>query len=274
MRNAAILPGAAILRDAPLRAASPAARRTRMARMTTLFISDLHLDAERPAITELFGRFIDDEARGADALYILGDLFEAWVGDDDPSEAGAFVADELRGAARRRRAGVFHPRQPRLPARRRLRAARRHDDPARPGGGLLHGKPTLLMHGDLLCTDDVAYQAVPRADARSGSGRRSSWRSRCRRASRSRSRRARRARRTSPGCSTQGTMEAITDVAPATVDATLRALRHRHADPRPHASARRCTTHRRRRRASCSATGTSRARCCAWMRDGAKLSSL
>src|SRR5918993_3026146 len=63
--------------------------------MTTLFISDLHLDAERPAITELFGRFIDEEARGADALYILGDLFEAWVGDDDPSEAGAVVAHEL-----------------------------------------------------------------------------------------------------------------------------------------------------------------------------------
>ena len=65
--------------------------------MTTLFISDLHLDPERPAITELFGRFIDDEARGADALYILGDLFEAWVGDDDPSDTGAFVAGKLRG---------------------------------------------------------------------------------------------------------------------------------------------------------------------------------
>ena len=64
--------------------------------MTTLFISDLHLDAERPAITELFGRFVEEQARGADALYILGDLFEAWVGDDDPSETGAFVADALR----------------------------------------------------------------------------------------------------------------------------------------------------------------------------------
>ena len=51
--------------------------------MATLFISDLHLDAERPRITELFGDFIRSEARHADALYILGDLFEAWVGDDD-----------------------------------------------------------------------------------------------------------------------------------------------------------------------------------------------
>src|SRR5690606_32235965 len=63
--------------------------------MTTLFISDLHLDAERPQVTQLFGEFIDGEARSADALYILGDLFEAWVGDDDPSDIGAFVAEKL-----------------------------------------------------------------------------------------------------------------------------------------------------------------------------------
>ncbi len=126
--------------------------------MTTLFISDLHLDPERPAITELFGRFIDGEARGADALYILGDLFEAWVGDDDPSETGAFVAEKLRalnasgvpvhfirgnrdfllGHAYARRAGISI-----LP------------DPA---VVMLHGQPTLILHGDLLCTDDLAYQ--------------------------------------------------------------------------------------------------------------------
>ena len=64
--------------------------------MTTLFISDLHLDAERPAVTELFGAFMQKEATRADALYILGDLFEAWVGDDDPSEAGRAVADGVR----------------------------------------------------------------------------------------------------------------------------------------------------------------------------------
>src|SRR3546814_4936542 len=57
--------------------------------MTTLFISDLHLDPSRPEITRLFGDFLDGQARGAEALYILGDLFEAWVGDDDPSETGA-----------------------------------------------------------------------------------------------------------------------------------------------------------------------------------------
>ncbi len=128
------------------------------ARMTTLFISDLHLDAQRPHITTLFGRFLEGEARASDALYILGDLFEAWVGDDDPSEAGAFVAEKLRalvdagipvffirgnrdfllGNAYAQRAGLTV-----LP------------DPA---VVMLEGEPTLILHGDLLCTDDTAYQ--------------------------------------------------------------------------------------------------------------------
>ena len=126
--------------------------------MATLFISDLHLDADRPDVIDLFGAFLDGQARGADALYILGDLFEAWVGDDDPSHAGAFVAGKLRalsasgvpvyfirgnrdfllGEAYARRAGM-----------------RILPDPA---VVVLHGEPTLILHGDLLCTDDVAYQ--------------------------------------------------------------------------------------------------------------------
>src|SRR3546814_5880169 len=57
---------------------------------------DLHLDPSRPKITRLFGDFLDGQARGAEALYILGDLFEAWVGDDDPSETGAFVDERLK----------------------------------------------------------------------------------------------------------------------------------------------------------------------------------
>ena len=126
--------------------------------MATLFISDLHLDADRPGVSALFGAFLDGQARGADALYILGDLFEAWVGDDDPSHAGAFVAGKLRalsasgvpvyfirgnrdfllGEAYARRAGM-----------------RILPDPA---VVVLHGEPTLILHGDLLCTDDTAYQ--------------------------------------------------------------------------------------------------------------------
>ena len=53
--------------------------------MATLFIADLHLQTEEPAITAGFLRFLQGEARQADALYILGDLFEAWIGDDDPN---------------------------------------------------------------------------------------------------------------------------------------------------------------------------------------------
>ena len=126
--------------------------------MSTLFVSDLHLDPDRPEITALFGRFLDDEARGADALYILGDLFEAWVGDDDPSEAGAFVADRLRALVE---AGVpvSFIRGNRDFLLGDTYAARCGmtllDDPTVVD---LYGTPTLLLHGDLLCTDDTAYQ--------------------------------------------------------------------------------------------------------------------
>ena len=126
--------------------------------MTTLFIADLHLDPERPAITELFGHFVDGEARDADALYILGDLFEAWVGDNDPSEAGAFVAERLRALTASGVPAYF------------IRGNRDfllgNDYASRSGMILLdeplvvdlHGTPTVILHGDLLCTDDVAYQ--------------------------------------------------------------------------------------------------------------------
>ena len=126
--------------------------------MTTLFVADLHLDPERPAITELFGRFLDGEARNADALYILGDLFEAWVGDDDPSEAGAFVAHRLRALTASGVPAYF------------IRGNRDfllgNDYASRSGMILLdeplvvdlHGTPTVILHGDLLCTDDLAYQ--------------------------------------------------------------------------------------------------------------------
>ena len=134
--------------------------------MTTLFISDLHLDPERPDVTRLFGDFLAREAHGADALYILGDLFEAWVGDDDPSEVGSFVAERLRAVAD---AGVpvyfQHGNRDFLLGR---------DYAHRAGMRLLpehavvslYGRPALLMHGDALCTGDTAYQAF-RAQTRS-----------------------------------------------------------------------------------------------------------
>jgi UDP-2,3-diacylglucosamine hydrolase len=125
--------------------------------MTTLFISDLHLDPERPAVTELFARFLAEEARGADALYILGDLFEAWIGDDDDAE----LAHEVAAALQR----VHHADVPIgfIRGNRDFLLGHAYAE----GCGMrvlpdpcvvaLNGEPTLLLHGDLLCSDDTAY---------------------------------------------------------------------------------------------------------------------
>ena len=127
--------------------------------MSTLFVSDLHLDPARPEITALFLRFLQREAASADALYILGDLFEAWVGDDDPSSTGQQVAEGLRRLAD---AGVpvyfVHGNRDFLVGQDYAGRAgmRILPDPAVVS---LYGEPVLVMHGDLLCTDDHAYQA-------------------------------------------------------------------------------------------------------------------
>jgi len=126
----------------------------------TLFISDLHLDPERPALIRLVERFLAGRAANAEALYILGDLFEYWIGDDTPSagleivihalhelSAGGvpvyFMAgnrDFLVGETFAAQTGCKLLRDPTLIE--------------------LYGVPTLLMHGDTLCTDDHAYQAL------------------------------------------------------------------------------------------------------------------
>ncbi|XQA77336.1 UDP-2,3-diacylglucosamine diphosphatase [Xanthomonas sacchari] len=127
--------------------------------MTTLFISDLHLDPARPAITALFLDFLRGQARQAEALYILGDLFEAWIGDDTPSEAADAVAVELHAL---HEAGVpvffMHGNRDFLLGADYARRAglRLLPDPCVID---LYGEPALLLHGDLLCTDDTAYQA-------------------------------------------------------------------------------------------------------------------
>lgn len=127
--------------------------------MTTLFISDLHLDASRPQITRLCVEFLREEAAQAAALYILGDLFEAWIGDDGADETARAVADALAELHRR---GVpsfcIHGNRDFLLGDAWARAARITllPDPARVQ---IEGEPVLLMHGDTLCTDDAAYQA-------------------------------------------------------------------------------------------------------------------
>jgi UDP-2,3-diacylglucosamine hydrolase len=195
-------------------------RRSGHAAMTTLFISDLHLDAERPVITELFGRFIDGEARGADALYILGDLFEAWVGDDDPSEVGDVVADKLRGLVD---AGVpvFFIRGNRdfLLGDAYARRAGMSILPD-PAVVLLYGKPTVLMHGDTLCTDDIAYQAF-REQTRDPVWQRQ-FLAQPLAARLDFARQARAASRAhQAGLKDQGAMDAITDVSAPAVEATF-----------------------------------------------------
>ncbi|HBI09658.1 MAG TPA: UDP-2,3-diacylglucosamine diphosphatase [Franconibacter pulveris] len=127
--------------------------------MATLFIADLHLCAEEPAITAGFLRFLAGEARQADALYILGDLFEAWIGDDDPNPLHAQIAAAIRTLVE---SGVpcyfIHGNRDFLL---RKRFARESGMPLLPEEKTLnlYGKRVLIMHGDTLCTDDVCYQS-------------------------------------------------------------------------------------------------------------------
>jgi len=127
--------------------------------VTTLFISDLHLSPERPGIMELFAALMRGEARQADALYILGDLFEYWIGDDAAQTLG--YGPVLKEIAALSEAGVpvYFMR-----GNRDFLAGERFadetdceilDDPTVID---LYGEPALLMHGDFLCTDDVAHQ--------------------------------------------------------------------------------------------------------------------
>lgn len=128
--------------------------------MSTLFISDLHLHPSRPAIIECFIDFLATRAREAQALYILGDLFEAWIGDDDPEPAYSRVRAALKHCVEAEtpiyimrgnrdfllgKEFAMHTGCTLIP------------DPTRLD---LYGRPTLLMHGDSLCTDDVEYQAM------------------------------------------------------------------------------------------------------------------
>lgn len=130
--------------------------------MATLFISDLHLEANRPDIGGQFLRFLHEEARGADALYILGDLFEAWIGDDDPEPSRAAVVAGIRELSRSGVPCFFMRGNRDFLIGEGFAAAsgcRLLEDPTVID---CHGSRLLLMHGDTLCTDDVEYQAVRR----------------------------------------------------------------------------------------------------------------
>ncbi len=127
--------------------------------MHSIFVSDLHLTPERPRANELFFDFTSGAATQAASLYILGDLFEYWVGDDDLDDPfNASIAGALNALSGKGVALYF------MHGNRDLLIGRTFA--ARCGAKLiadptlldLHGTPTLLMHGDTLCTDDVEYQ--------------------------------------------------------------------------------------------------------------------
>lgn len=127
-------------------------------RPETLFIADLHLSIARPERVRLFQEFIARHAHGAEALYILGDLFDAYIGDDDGGFPAKAVRQSLRMLADAGTRVLFQQGNRDFLVGRRFAAAT--------GAVLLddytvidlHGQRVLLTHGDLLCTDDVKYQ--------------------------------------------------------------------------------------------------------------------
>ena len=125
----------------------------------SIFVSDLHLTPERPRANELFFDFTSGAATQAAALYILGDLFEYWVGDDDLEDPfNAWIAGALNALSGKGVALYFMHGNRDLLIGRAFAArcgAKLIEDPTLLD---LHGTQTLLMHGDTLCTDDIEYQ--------------------------------------------------------------------------------------------------------------------
>ncbi|MCH7502562.1 MAG: UDP-2,3-diacylglucosamine diphosphatase [Proteobacteria bacterium] len=130
--------------------------------MTTLFVSDLHLEAGRPEIGDQFLAFLAGEASRADALYILGDLFEVWVGDDDPNTHYAVIKQALRELVDNGVTTYFmHGNRDFMigDVFARETGVRILSDPYPVD---FYGDKVLLSHGDALCIDDVQYQNARR----------------------------------------------------------------------------------------------------------------
>lgn len=125
--------------------------------MSTLFISDLHLDISRPDLTKAFIQFLDTRAKDADALYILGDFFEVWLGDDDRSPFNQKIISALNKCPTP--LFIMHGNRDFL-----LGEAFCHDTGATllpdPTVIELYKENILLMHGDSLCTQDLEYVQV------------------------------------------------------------------------------------------------------------------
>lgn len=126
--------------------------------MTTLVIADLHLNEQEPAITAGFLRFIQEQAVHASQLYILGDFFDYWIGDDDPAPLHKTVADALKALSE---CGVkiffIHGNRDFLLG---ARYAKQCGMTLLPQTQVIEaeGQRILILHGDTLCTDDTDYQ--------------------------------------------------------------------------------------------------------------------
>ena len=128
--------------------------------MSRLFVSDVHLDASAPAAIEQFLGFLDTHAKNAEALYILGDLFEVWIGDDEADADKKVVASALRALTTRGVACfVLHGNRDFLLGRGFCdeTGCRLLPDPV---VAEFDGERVLLTHGDALCVDDHSYQEL------------------------------------------------------------------------------------------------------------------
>lgn len=124
----------------------------------TYFIADLHLSENRPHLTELFCDFMQNLAPQAEALYILGDLFDFWIGDDEQSPLIELVQQQIKQVSDKGIPCYFqHGNRDFLIGKRFAQACRMRLLPTYQLIDL-YGEQVLLCHGDTLCTDDVAYQ--------------------------------------------------------------------------------------------------------------------
>lgn len=125
--------------------------------MIKLMISDLHLEEKRPDMTDLFLDFLHKKAIKAEALYILGDFFEVWIGDDDRSPFNSHIINNLKKATQKGLPIFFmHGNRDFLIGKRFLHETGCQLLPEKIVINLF-GTPSLLMHGDTLCTKDIKY---------------------------------------------------------------------------------------------------------------------
>lgn len=127
--------------------------------MAIYFISDLHLCSEEPEITQVFLRFLETQAKEADALYILGDLFETWIGEDNTNHYQSEILNALKQFNINNQVPIFF-----MPGNRDFLLSQSVLEKnhcqllADPSLILIDEKPVILTHGDKLCTLDKSYQ--------------------------------------------------------------------------------------------------------------------